>query len=202
MPNILYPNAILAGDPVLASAVSDNLTAILAVVNSGGLDSVNYKVSGVESQNIKTGAIVSQHVSNSQIVAAHISNSQIVHAKMQFLSASSGVRVLQIAASDSMKASGLELVRVSGSIAIAAATATANAYWSAGIDGADRSWTATPFLIGQPAVYATATGIGYGPRDIYAQTLNSDRALLSFQFSAAVTGTFTWYVGAIGEPTI
>ena len=122
---------------------------------------------------------------------------------MNFVSASNGARVVQIAASNSMSASGLEMVRVSGIVSLnSVSTATANAYWSAGIDGADRSWTTTPSLVGQPALYITDAGIGFGPRNILANVLDSDRALLSFAWSTTVDGAATWYVAAIGAPTI
>jgi len=201
MPNIAYPNAIVAGDVPLASVVSNNFTAILAVVNSSGLDSVNYKVSGIGSANIATNAILSQHISNSQIVAAHISDSQIDHSKMLFNSASDGVRAIQIAASDSMKAYGLEMVRVSGAHTLDsdAATAQITAYWSNGVDGGARTWTETPIMMGNPALQITDGS--FPPTYFYLYTVNSTAAIITASFSATQDGVFTWHLAAIGAPT-
>lgn len=202
MPNIVYSNAIVAGDPPLASAVSDNFGAILSVVNSSGLDSINFKVSGIGGGNIFTGEIVSEHISTSQVLGVHISTGQLSHNHFLWNSSSSGVRALQIADSANMASFGLEMVRVTGSASMnGASTFATTASWTAVVlDGGPRTWTKPPTVFGAPACYITATTPG--PRAGRWKGINSHNFAIHFDWSAAVTGPFTWHVAAIGEPTV
>ena len=114
MANISDIVNINSGDAVLASVVSGNFSEILVAVNSNALDSDNYGQSSVLSQHISTNAILSQHISNSQIVSGKISDNAVVHDKLNFASASDGVRVLQIgAASSDLPANGVAACRLS-----------------------------------------------------------------------------------------
>lgn len=198
MPNIVYGNAIVAGDAVLATVVSNNFTAITAVVNASGLDSVNYGVSSVQSSNITTNAIQSQHISASQVVSAKISNSQIVHNKMNFQSTDGGVRVVQIGSSP--PASGLHLARMSGSLTLISnsASVTAAHLFSDALDG-NPAFTTTPTLFGQPAIGGNTDVVGHTA--VMLNQINSASVLFTYHFSASI-GTdevFTYNFGVVGD---
>lgn len=200
MPNIVYGNMIVAGDAVLASVVSDNLTAITAVVNASNLDSVNYGVSSVQSSNITTNAILSQHISNSQVVSAKISNSQIVQAKMNYQSSDAGARVLQIGdVASNLPANGLQMIRMSGTLTMVSNTANVKAthVFTDALDG-DPAFTATPVLAGEPVVQGSTDFVG--PDGVFVNTLNSLSAIVTYNFSASQgqAETFTYNFAVIG----
>ncbi len=200
MPNIVYPNAIVAGDAVLASVVSNNFTAITAVVNNSNLNSVNYGVSSVQSSNITTGAIQSQHISASQVVSAKISNSQIVHAKMNFISSDGGVRVVQIGATASdLPVNGLQLARMSGTLNLVSnsESVAATHVFSDALDG-DPAFTAPPTMAGDPSIQGASILAGQEGASI--NTLNSLSVLLTYDWSASrsADAIFTYHFAVMG----
>lgn len=200
MPNIVYPNSIVAGDAVLATVVSNNLTAITAVVNASNLDSVNYGVSSVQSSNITTNAILSQHISNSQVVSAKISNSQIVHAKMNYQSTDSGARIIQVgeAASD-LPANGVIMARITGTASITSGVAILSFthQFSDALDGGN-PFTDTPVMLGAPAYQGTAAG----PRVAAVTNMNSASAAIEWLWSGNPgEHTFTWHMALMGTKT-
>lgn len=200
MPNIVYPNMVVGGDAVLATVVSDNLTAITAVVNASNLDSVNYGVSSVQSSNITTNAILSQHISASQVVSAKISNSQIVHAKMNFISSDAGVRVVQIGATASdLPVNGLQLARMSGTLNLISNSISVSAahVFSDALDG-NPAFTTTPTMAGDPSIQGAS--ILAGQEGVSINTLNSLSALLTYDWSASrsADAVFTYNFAVIG----
>jgi hypothetical protein len=78
MPNVTF-NAITSADNTadnfIATVISTNFNNIATVVNSGGLDSVNYGLSSALTSNTDGDAIMSSNVSHNQIVSQHLSNS-------------------------------------------------------------------------------------------------------------------------------
>jgi hypothetical protein len=132
-------------------------------------------------------------------VSAKISDSQIVHAKMNFQSSDSGVRVIQIGdVASNLPSNGVMAIRISEALNIAANKLTATHYFSDAIDG-NPAFTTTPVLCAEPIVQVAASS-DIGPDNVRILGLNSVSALLGYEYSAAVTQTFTAMFGVIGDP--
>lgn len=152
--------AINQGDLCQASVVENNFTAIEDLL-SGKLDSANYAESSVYSQHISANAIVNAKISDSQVQGQHIATRQIVEPKVEFASGG-GLRCIRIgAASNSMPANGVQIIRVTASTSITSAAAASDATYGlplwGNLDGLNGYWAEQP-TFGEPGVYIdTAT---------------------------------------------
>ena len=197
MGNIVNMSAINSGDAVLAEPVSNNFSQIVAAINSNALDGNNYGESTIKSQHISTNAILAAHLTAGAVVSQKIATEAVIHPHINYKSSDNGVRFVRIGASASdMPASGVEMARVTGTLAVAASTATFSVAWSSAMEG-DPAFTAPPEPMGMPGWKVSDTD-HHAPRMLWVTAITDTGVTVSADWSAALTATLTYHMMAVG----
>ncbi len=208
MPNITVNNIVSAsggGGNFIASTVSANWSAaggVVAVINSNGLDSVNYGISSdgnaILSSNISANAVLSQHIGLDAVVSDKLSDNAIVHRAMNFNSSDSGVKVVQIGSA--IANNGIALGRYSFAAVYTVTTAGTPANSASQrivfsntdqvLDGNPR-FTSPPTPRGEILFSGANAGALNGPDMAQITALNSVSCDFVFRYFAAGTHSVT-----------
>jgi hypothetical protein len=195
MSNIAQYDVVSSGDAVLASVISGDFTKISAAINNNNVNSQNYSQSSILSQHINTSQVQSQHLTDGAVVSQKIADSAVVHAKVEFRTASNGVRVAQIG-SVPEGASGVQIARLTKEVSQTASIMSVTFDFSAALDG-NPEFTAMPNVCGNPIGIVSDSSIDVPAKYMLVNTATSSMEIIML-WDAASTATMTFHVGVQG----
>jgi len=157
VPNITVTSIVSAvGAPgnFKASVISNNFTQLVAVLNSRGLDSVNYGVSSFLSQHFGNGVVLSDHLGATVVASPQFAAVAVVEKNINRASSDGGVRVLRAGP----RADKLALARLTQVVAInipggGISSASFRLQFSNAFEGTP-GWTVEPTIVAVPGFSA------------------------------------------------